>query len=536
MAFDSEHQNLHLPQNSLQTGAALLAISRNESSSSITEKRTQNYSPNRRQSEALPRFPKSQSVSSKLGGIDFPNKNAAKTKLWTNIERRITAVSHEEYLKKKDVTLEEKRTLYIYTLLNLLAFIVQVVVLVIAESFKNNDNKNKILEDTPVTVIREIFYLEIAIIVLLEILFIILPIPSFRCFGSRQHINNILLLKVKWFFSLQCIFQTLAIISFTKLKLLDKLLELIGLHNLPLSVISFFLLKLYVHYFGYKRIKYLDDGRDYVSIKEFFSVHCTFSVINSWTTYFLCYNLFVYLLKFNQFKLFDDYMSVVVMILMVFESTIYLAYYKDVIFSLITLMNYIGMYLFNFDARNENPPEALEVEKCQIVLIVLLSFFIVVTVLHDFDKVFYLQYAKFYNKHKERRLGMNKGKKKLTDQGDLDDWAGGRRGRNYSFVAWKQYYKIQHDGEEEVDEMVYPDENASVISGAETEDQKGAVDWQYDDNNTELDFGNRSPFEEIESDSIMSKRQKGTSSLLSSRLGRQSEDIKNRSPKKGGAN
>lgn len=145
------------------------------------------------------------------------------------------------------------------------------------------------------TVIREIFFLEIAIIVLLEILFIILPIPSFRCFGSRQHINNILLLKVKWFFSLQCIFQTLAIISFKNLKLFDKLLQLMGLKNFPLSVISFFFLKLYVHYFGYKRIKYLDDGRDYVSIKEFFSVHCTFSVINSWTTYFLCYNLFVYL-------------------------------------------------------------------------------------------------------------------------------------------------------------------------------------------------------------------------------------------------
>ena len=49
-------------------------------------------------------------------------------------------------------------------------------------------------------------------------------------------------------------------------------------------------------------------------------------------------------------------------------------------------------------------------EKCQISLIVILSLFIVVTILHDFDKVFYLQYAKFYNKHKERRLGIIKGK------------------------------------------------------------------------------------------------------------------------------
>ena len=118
------------------------------------------------------------------------------------------------------------------------------------------------------------------------------------------------------------------------------------LDKIPLSVITFFLLKLYVHYFGYRRIKYLDDGRDYVSIKEFFSVHCTFSVIHSWTTYFLCYNLFVYLqdvFKGDEYKLLDDYMSIVAMILMAFESTIYLAYYKDVIFSLITLINYIGM-------------------------------------------------------------------------------------------------------------------------------------------------------------------------------------------------
>ena len=123
-------------------------------------------------------------------------------------------------------------------------------------------------------------------------------------------------------------------------------------------MITFFLLKLYVHYFGYRRIKYLDDGRDYVSIKEFFSVHCTFSVIHSWTTYFLCYNLFVYLqdvFKGDEYKLLDDYMSIVAMILMAFESTIYLAYYKDVIFSLITLINYIGMYLFSFDPRNKKP-------------------------------------------------------------------------------------------------------------------------------------------------------------------------------------
>lgn len=55
------------------------------------------------------------------------------------------------------------------------------------------------------------------------------------------------------------------------------------------------------------------------------------------------------------------------------------------------------------------------------------------------------------------------------------------------------------------------------------------VDWQYGDD-TELEFANRSPMEEVESESILSKKFKG--SMLSSR-GRQSEDIGKRSPTKG---
>ena len=164
-----------------------------------------------------------------------------------------------------------------------------------------------------------------------------------------------------------------------------------------MSTISFFFLKLYIHYFGYRRIKYLDDGRDYVSIIEFISVHCTFSVINSWTTYFFCYNVFVYLQKIfkskdpesnNEFV--SDYMTIIAIILMNFESTIYLSYYKDVVFSFITWLNIVGMYLFNFDQRNESVPPDDFVYDWEISFIVILAVFIVITILHYFDKVFYL--------------------------------------------------------------------------------------------------------------------------------------------------
>lgn len=91
-------------------------------------------------------------------------------------------------------------------------------------------------------------------------------------------------------------------------------------------------------------------------------------------TYFLCYNLFVYL-NDNIIKTINqtgEPLAVIVMVLMSFESTIYLAYYKDAIFAMITLFNYIGMYLNNYDHRNSNKETRLpQVEKCQISLIVI---------------------------------------------------------------------------------------------------------------------------------------------------------------------
>lgn len=117
-----------------------------------------------------------------------------------------------------------------------------------------------------------------------------------------------------------------------------------------------------MHYFGYLKVKYLDDGRDYVSIKEFFSVHVTFSVLNSWMTYFFCYILFVFLEKAiwgpDKPSIGQEYMAITVMVIMMFETTVYLAYYKDVIFAIITLFNYIGMYL-NYYLEKENKTEEI---------------------------------------------------------------------------------------------------------------------------------------------------------------------------------
>jgi len=75
------------------------------------------------------------STSKKANELQFSSQRRKTTKMLTNLERRITNVPHEEYLKKKDVTLEEKRTLSVFTALNLIAFIIQVVVVVLAQVF-----------------------------------------------------------------------------------------------------------------------------------------------------------------------------------------------------------------------------------------------------------------------------------------------------------------------------------------------------------------------------------------------------------------
>jgi hypothetical protein len=110
-----------------------------------------------------------------------------KTKLLTVIERKITNVPHAEFLRKRDVTLEEKKTIKIYTALNLCAFLFQIVAIALVQYFKNFDTNFWTPTDTPVSVSKTIFLIELSLISGLEILFVIMPLPCMRCFGARQH-------------------------------------------------------------------------------------------------------------------------------------------------------------------------------------------------------------------------------------------------------------------------------------------------------------------------------------------------------------
>jgi len=56
-----------------------------------------------------------------------------------------------------------------------------------------------------------------------------------------------------------------------------------------------------MHFKTYRKVIYKDDGRDFVSFKEFISIHVTFSVLHAWITYFCVYNFFKSMGDFYQF-------------------------------------------------------------------------------------------------------------------------------------------------------------------------------------------------------------------------------------------
>lgn len=112
-------------------------------------------------------------------------------------------------------------------------------------------------------------------------------------------------------------------------------------------------------------MKYKDDARDVVSAFDFLTIHVTFSVMNAWLTYMMFFVTFTTMTSLCPFKAVkppvfcgsldklteDEYYYVMfnlpskfAFLWLLMEMSMFLAYYKDVIFSFTTLLLYSGMY------------------------------------------------------------------------------------------------------------------------------------------------------------------------------------------------
>ena len=145
--------------------------------------------------------------------------------------------------------------------------------------------------------------------------------------------------------------------------------ELRNLLMLTIPILSFVALKLVMQYLIYEPLKYKDDGRDVVSVADFFTIHVTFPAINAWITYQMYYCVMVTVATLCDTKLFSLYdssfcieyqgagydkrlvywytqmvpLSVIVFALLFVEASVNLTYYRDCVFSSTVFCIYLGM-------------------------------------------------------------------------------------------------------------------------------------------------------------------------------------------------
>ena len=52
----------------------------------------------------------------------------------------------------------------------------------------------------------------------------------------------------------------------------------------------------------YRKVKYHDEGNEYVSRSEFFAVHINFAVVEAWISYLLLFSIFVSVKQYIMYE------------------------------------------------------------------------------------------------------------------------------------------------------------------------------------------------------------------------------------------
>lgn len=121
-----------------------------------------------------------------------------------------------EYLKISDVTLEDRRKMKMLSVLNLISYVVQILVIVITctlSVYEIIPISIFLFKDvpTPLNMNQNFVVLGWAVVLIFELIFVAAALP---CFHPGEHYKNVLLLKVKYAFVFQCLIQAGAILSY----------------------------------------------------------------------------------------------------------------------------------------------------------------------------------------------------------------------------------------------------------------------------------------------------------------------------------
>ena len=287
----------------------------------------------------------------------------------------MTNLKADAVIADNDAHLENRRKYYAISLSNLVLFILEIIVILTTQVFYSGTTKQSIflfketqLHNTPIYISG--YFLDIGWLLCftLQAAFVI---RGLSFVPQKPHYKNCLLLKIKFSFGVLCILLTMSILMYSLL-FADNAFK----YSI-FTVGSFAILKLQLHYLIYAQVKYKDDARDVVTVWDFLTIHCTFSVFNAWISYQLLFVIFTTLTVLCPGPEEQDKSSLAwckrmaeglteqeyyyrmfvqpskfAYLLIFAEMSCYMAYYKDVIFGLITLLNYSGM-LFNTNRQDD---------------------------------------------------------------------------------------------------------------------------------------------------------------------------------------
>ena len=272
----------------------------------------------------------------------------------------------------------------------------EVFILAVTVSDDVRDNLFTMSEfDTPITLNRFVTYGCWLLVLFLQGTFSILPFIN-----SHDEFEEILCYRIKYSYAVICIILSVAVCAFS----IDTFKRFF------LACACFLVLKVYSHYCVYVRIKYHDDGHDFVSRAEFLCLHVTYSVFHSWVTYCCFYTAFLAVAVLNDYQSQPDkhkrlFMgahienwAVAAMVFMSIEMTIYVAYYKDVVFAGMNVLLSIGVYFSRYKSTYGDDGR---VGYTNGALFFVGVTFLGVTLLHSFQSAFYLKYANYVKRLKE---------------------------------------------------------------------------------------------------------------------------------------
>ena len=227
-----------------------------------------------------------------------------------------------------------------------------------------------------------------------------------------------------------------------------------------------------MHCLIYRTVKYKDDGRDLVTGWDFVTIHVTFPFINAWVSYQIVYVAIVafcalcpdagssvsehdwyfcknYVVTNNE-ELFYYFLtaqiSKALFFLIFVEMSIYLTYYKDIMFALVTLIDYVGMYVIcrstikqeNFGSDTPNDVKLAkrtnQLNGWLEAMMILNCIWLAVTLITDFDSAFYRK-ASVYKRRVDKAAARKKAEIVASKQVEDDAPSSSRKGSLFGTIV-----------------------------------------------------------------------------------------------------